>query len=123
MRIFCLLAAATLAAALGVVCGGRNVALGQADAGTTWDYEWYAPTTGSPVAYYRVQYVVNLTDTLHIERVAATRVSIPVVLGNDYKVRVMAFDASNRPGPWSDWSVMETFEEDPPSNQSGSAGR
>lgn len=123
MRIFCLLAAATLAAVLGLVSGGRNVALGQADTGSTWTYEWTAPTTGSPAAYYLVEIVVNNVDTIHFERVAATRVDVPVELGSDYKVRVMAFDASDRPGPYSGWSQMETFEEDPPSNQSGSAGR
>ena len=123
MRIFCLLAAATLAAVLGLASSGRNVALGQADSASIWNYEWDAPTSGAPVAYYCVEYVVNETDTFRIDRVAATRVSIPVVLGNDYEVRVMAFNASDVPGPWSATSHMETFEEIPPSNQTGSAGR
>ena len=117
-RIFCLAAAATLAAVLGVVSAGRNVALGQSNVAHTWTYSWNAPTVRPDlVNWYYVEYVVNNRDTLLIDRIAETRVVIPVELGKDYKVRVRAHETADRFGPWSDWSVMETFEEDPPSNE------
>lgn len=113
-----LAAAATLAAVLGVVGAGRFVAFGQSNVAHTWTYSWNAPTVRPDlVNWYLVEFVVNNRDTLTIDRVAETRVVIPVDLGKDYKVRVRAHVDATRYGPWSNWSVMETFEEDPPSNE------
>ncbi len=119
-RFFCLAGAATLAALLVVFAGGRNAARGQADADHFWTYRWTAPTTGSPVAYYVVEYVTNGRDTTRIDRVAGLSVNIPVELGNDYVVLVAGVDAAGRMGPFSVPSIGETFEEDPPTNTSGS---
>ncbi|MFO7610437.1 MAG: hypothetical protein R6X35_14825 [Candidatus Krumholzibacteriia bacterium] len=119
-KIIVLAAAGTLAAVLAVLLVGRNQAHGQAQATGTWTYRWAAPTTGAPVDHYQVQLVANGRDTTVIDRVAETTVNIPVELGKDYMVRVRGVDGAGRVGPYSAWSLMETFEESPPTNTSGS---
>lgn len=119
-KFFVLAAAGTLAAVLGVLIGGRNLAHGQAQTTGTWTYRWTAPTTGAPVHHYRVQCVANGRDTTVIDPVFGTSVDITVELGKDYKVRVRGFGGTGLPGPYSPWSLMETFEEAPPTNTSGS---
>jgi len=122
-RIFTAALAVTLAAALGALTGGWNAACGQSDTGRTWTYTWSAPTTGAPVAWYQAQCVANSRDTTVIDDLHTTSVTVPVDLGSDYKIRVRAFNAVGEPGPFSAWSIMETAEEAPPTNESGTAGR
>ena len=117
-RIFCLAVAGTLAALLGVYAGGWNAAWGQSEPVHNWTYTWTAPTTGSPVAYYVVEYSVNGVVT-RVDRVAGTSFTIPVELGNDYDLKVAAVDALGRMGPFSTPAGAETFENDPPTNESG----
>lgn len=120
-NFFTLAAAGTLAAVLGAFTGGQDPAHGQAETTGIWTYRWTAPTSGAPVAYYDVQFVANGRDTTVLNRVGGTTVHISVDLGSDYMLRVRAFNSANRPGPYSAWSVMETFEEAPPTNTSGSS--
>ena len=122
-RFRCLAAAGTLAAALALVSGGRNVAFGQSDVDRTWTYEWAAPTTGSAPAWYQAELLTNSRDTTVIDRLPGATVTVPVVLGNDYQLRVRAYSAAGVPGPYSSWSAMETAEEAPPTNESGAASR
>ncbi len=122
-RFFGLALAAALAAVLGALSGGWNAAYGQADTGRTWTYTWQAPTSGAPVAWYQAQCVANGRDTTVIDNLHTTTVTVPVDLGSDYMIRVRAFNAIGQPGPYSGWSVMETAEEAPPTNESGTAGK
>ena len=121
-RYFCLAGALAFTAAL--AAGSLLVGSGQAQStdGHTWTYRWTEPPDGAPVAWYQVQLVTNGRDTTVIDRVAGTTVHIAVVLGNDYKIRVRGYTAAGVPGRYSDWSLMETFEQDPPTNESGTAG-
>lgn len=119
VKYFALAGAVALSGALGMLAAGTNPAMGQDEDATVWTYEWTAPTTGAPVAWYLVEVVANQRDTLRIDRVADTQVAIPVTMGQDYAVRVAAFDALGRRGPWSPWSMLESCEQPFPTNNSG----
>lgn len=121
--ILSLAVAGTLSAVIGVVAVGGKVALGQVPSTQYegfWTYEWTAPTTGAPVAYYEAMVITNGTDTTYVPRIGEQRVQIRVHVGNDYTVLVRAYDAADRPGPWSDPSspVQDLCEFISPNNES-----
>ena len=118
-KISTLVTAVALAGALGVVVGVRQCAFAQVAKPGGWTYTWTAPTTGSPVVKYAVEISMNGAVIDTIFRVGATDITIEVIYGSDYSVRVAGIDAAERWGPWSAPSVLETAEEDPPSNTSG----
>ena len=118
-KISTLLTAVALVGTLGVFAGVRHCVFAQVGEAHTWQYEWTAPTTGSPAVKYAVEVSTNGSVTNTITVMDATRVTIEVQYGNDYSVRVAGIDSAERWGPWSAPSVLETFEEDPPTNTSG----
>jgi hypothetical protein len=77
-------------------------------------FTWTAPTTGTPVDHYVAQILVNDIDTLFIDSVPTESLTLPVVYGNKYQVRVAGVDASDVQGPMSLWSLPYTPELDPP---------
>jgi hypothetical protein len=78
------------------------------------EFNWTAPTTGTPVHHYIAQMLVNERDTLFFDSVMSESITVSVVYGNKYRIRVAAVDASDIQGPMSIWSVPYTPELAPP---------
>jgi hypothetical protein len=114
-----LVTAVALAGTLGVFVGVRQCAFAQVAKPDGWTYTWTAPTTGSPVVKYAVEISMNGAVIDTVWAVGTTSIDIDVIYGSDYSVRVAGVDAADRWGPWSAPSVLETVEEDPPTNTSG----
>lgn len=77
-------------------------------------FTWSGPTAGTPVHHYLAQVEVNDRDILVFDQVPSESISLPVVYGNKYRIRVAAVDASNIQGPMSPWSVPYSPELGPP---------
>jgi hypothetical protein len=98
--------------ALAVVCfaGGLAPASAQSPPQESWHYTWTEPSGGAAVAYYVAEILVDGKETLRIDRIGETEISIPVEYGHDYEIRVAAVDESGRQGAFSAWSHRETCE-------------
>jgi len=78
------------------------------------EFNWAAPTTGTQVDHYVAQVLVNERDTLFFNPVTSESITLPVVYGNKYRIRVAAVDASDIQGPMSLWSLPYAPELAPP---------
>ncbi len=78
------------------------------------EYTWTAPEYGTPVDHYVAQLLVNDVDILTIEDLPSEYVSVEVVYGNKYSIRVAGVDAQGNQGPYSEWSEPYTPELGPP---------
>ena len=68
------------------------------------EFEWTAPTTGTPVNHYVAQVMVNRMDTLFYDSIPSESLVFPAQYGNTYDVRVAGVDSDGIQGPWSIWS-------------------
>ena len=71
---------------------------------------WTAPEHVAPVDHYVSQILVNDVDILTIEDLPSEYVSVEVVYGNKYELRVAGVDAQGNQGPYSEWSEPYTPE-------------
>ena len=78
------------------------------------EFVWTAPVTGTSVHHYVAQVLVNERDTLYFGPVTAESISLPVIYGNKYRIRVAAVDADDIQGSMSMWSLPYTPELAPP---------
>jgi hypothetical protein len=83
-------------------------------------YVWKAPSTGSPVAFYRVQLSLNDGAFTAIGTTTTTSYSVPIEWGNKYVIRIAGVDATGHQGPYSLPSVAYTPELPQPSPYSAS---
>ena len=91
-----------------------NIALGDIEAAPAVGYIWTAPEYGTPVHHYVIEILVNDLDIVTIDPVPSAQVSVDVVYGNKYRVRVAAVDAAGNRGGFSPWSAPYTPELIPP---------
>jgi hypothetical protein len=77
-------------------------------------FTWSAPTTGSAVAHYRAEVLVNDREVFEYGPLNGERLTVQVAYGNKYQVRVAAVDAAGIQGPMSVWSEPYSPELDPP---------
>jgi hypothetical protein len=78
------------------------------------EFEWEAPTTGTPVHHYVAQVLVNTLDTLYYDAIPTESLLVAVAYGNRYEVRVAGVDIEGIQGPWSAWSPPFNPEIQPP---------
>ena len=73
---------------------------------TVWvTFTWTAPTTGSPVVYYRVETSEGwMYEATHLNRWGDGKMRVPFLNGKEGRIRVAGVDAEGHQGPWSDWS-------------------
>ncbi len=77
-------------------------------------YTWTPPEFGPPVDHYIVQILVNDVDTLTIDNVPSEQMTVSMVFGNKYLVRVAGVTADGTLGVFSQWSIPFTPELGPP---------
>ncbi|MFT5233997.1 MAG: hypothetical protein ACI9UK_000346 [Candidatus Krumholzibacteriia bacterium] len=80
-------------------------------------FSWAAPTVGTTVVKYEVQIREGGSDggdSRNME-VTTNSVTFDVDWLTLYEVRVRGVDASNRIGPWSEWSLAEDRDHEEPS--------
>ncbi len=92
----------------------HKTALGGIETAPAAEYIWTAPDYGTPVHHYVVEILVNDLDIVTMDPVPSEYVSVDVVYGNKYRVRVAAVDAAGRRGGYSPWSAPYTPELTPP---------
>lgn len=78
------------------------------------EYEWTAPTTGTPVHHYVAQVMVNKSDTLFFDAIPTELLRVPAQAGNLYSIRVAGVDNERVQGPWSNWSPTFASELESP---------
>lgn len=100
--------------AVGIAGAQLKEVLFQRDSAPDEVFSWAAPSTGTPVHHYKAQVIVNRTDTLFFDNLPSTTLKFSAKYGDDYMVRVAGVNASNRQGPWSDWSLPRMVELDSP---------
>ena len=88
--------------------------LGGPEDNITADYTWTAPEYGTPVEHYIAQVMVNDVDIQTLDNIPSEFVSVVVVYGNNYRIRVAGVDADGNQGPYSEWSDPYTPEVGPP---------
>lgn len=108
-----LLVFVTLCCVFGIY-SSKNIVLGEIDGAPEAAYTWTAPDYGTAVHHYVVEILVNDLDTTTINPVLSEFISVAVVYGNKYRVRVAAVDAAGVQGGFSPWSLAYTPELTPP---------
>lgn len=68
------------------------------------EFEWAAPTMGSPVHHYVAEVRVNEMDIQYFDNIAGEELLVPSKFGDQYRIRVAGVDSEGYQGPWSDWS-------------------
>ncbi len=96
------------------VCGGFFEAIAEVDSAPAAEYVWSAPTYGTAVEYYVAEVMINDVDIQTLDPLPSEYVSVEVVFGNKYRIRVAAVDKNGIQGPFSPWSAPFTPELAPP---------
>ena len=78
------------------------------------EFEWTAPTSGTPVHHYVAEVLVNEKDTLYFDSIPNEATLLEATYGNKYRMRVAGVDAAGVQGPWSEWSNPYAPELPPP---------
>lgn len=84
-------------------------ARGDAPPGKMARCSWDAPTYGTPVHHYILQYVElggADPDTTTVDNIMDEYLDVPVTFGLTYKARVAGVDSLDRQGPWSLWTPL-----------------
>lgn len=85
-----------------------------AQTGNDVNFMWGAPTTGSPVDYYVFESSVNGGAFAYVATVTDTTYTFFAEALNVYIVRVVAVDAQDRHGPYSENSEPLILDFGPP---------
>ncbi len=88
----------------------KNLVRADIDSPPEAEYSWTAPEFGTEVDHYVVQILVNDLDTLTINPVPSEYISVPVIYGNKYQVRVAGISAAGIQGGFSLWSILYSPE-------------
>ena len=80
----------------------------QAQTTTTLEYQWAAPTSGSPVVYYIVEHSINGGPWNQVGTTSTSTYSLTATYGDSHSIRVRGVDAEDRVGPYSDPSDPHT---------------
>jgi hypothetical protein len=76
---------------------------------------WSAPTYGTPVHHYVLQFVElggADHDTTTVDNILDEFLDVTVTFGLTYKARVAGVDSLDRQGPWSLWTPIYGPKED-----------
>ena len=65
------------------------------------NYQWTAPSTGSPVDHYVVQHSVNGGPWVQIATASSNSYTLNATVGEAHSIRVAGVDANDRQGAYS----------------------
>jgi len=68
------------------------------------NYSWTAPTTGTPVDFYKVQHSVNGGNWTEVGTSNDNTFTLTATVGQSHQIRVRGVDDQDREGPWSEAS-------------------
>lgn len=95
-------------------CGTDAISQGSS-INITW--AWTAPLGGSPATGYYVVQEINGVEQAPADNGPPLTVTIPVAESATTRIKVAAYDAMGRMGPWSPWS--DPFVEPGPPTEPG----
>ncbi len=74
------------------------------------NFQWTAPTTGSPVDHYVVQQSVNGGEWVLVGTASSTSFTLSATVGDSHSIRVAGVDSEQRQGYFSEASEPFTAE-------------